>query len=161
MKSEHSEELLKFACHDQRVELEYRRNREHQIFGWTASILLAIIAALFIKSPATEKLFQTQNIFWRLLISAIIAGLTIYSISWQHYHNTKASEHKRVLASLWDKLKFFDGDSQILLSKWKDWGKKNLSIIDQLRFRSRISATAFLGIVGLMAIWIDLIFNMN
>ncbi|WP_150109408.1 hypothetical protein [Syntrophobacter fumaroxidans] len=161
MKSEHNEELLKFTYNYQKSELEYRRNREHQIFSWTASILLAIIAALFFKSPSTEILFKTQNIAWRLLFSIVVIGLTIYSIGWQHYHNTKAASHKKLIISIIDKLKLFDGNSPILSSKWRSWGTEYVGFRGQHKYPSKMSATAFLGIVGLLAIWIDFILKMN
>ena len=161
MKSEHSEELLKFAYHHQRAELDHRRNREHQIFGWTASILLAIIAALFIKSPVAERIFQTQNNAWRLLVSIIVAGLTIYAICWQHYHKNIAAKHKTMMKSIFDKLKLSDDMFPTLSSKSPKWGENYIRYVDQLKYPSKISATAFLGIIGLLAIWIDFVFKMN
>jgi hypothetical protein len=85
-------ETLRHLEKMQRDELQYRRSREFQIFTWSATILLALIAAVAVKPP---DLLARGGSAVREVLSATVLGLTYFSLAWQLQQRRSAAAHAR------------------------------------------------------------------
>lgn len=137
-------ELVKYLHEEQRDQLNYRRSREFQIFTWSATLLLAVVGLLVVKE-ADKDILITQGFGGRLLGSAVILGVGIYSSIWQSFQRKRAAEHQRILVRLAERLGCFersrsDGES-LYPYRWKSWGTKYTTFLsklyDRVRFRLR------------------------
>lgn len=149
-------ETLRHLQTQQREELQYRRSREFQIFTWSVSLLLAIIAAVLVKPPG---ILARGGVVWRAVASIVVAGLTFYSLYWQLYQRQSSAAHARVLAKIAEKLGVFDpaafgGSGPLYPDHWRDWGKRYLSFREQLAQPSKISATLLVGIIAMVSLWL-------
>jgi hypothetical protein len=84
----------------QTMELNYRRNREFQIFTWSATILIAIIGALLIRAQGSSTLFTNHGAYWKIVAGLVVTGLTFFSAKWQLEQRKFSAELQRVLASI-------------------------------------------------------------
>ena len=77
-----SDDTLKLLYEDQRKELEYRRNREHQVLTWSATILLALIGGSLVPRSKSSVLSNIGELGSTLAI-LIIFAFTAYVLVWQ------------------------------------------------------------------------------
>lgn len=150
-------DILKHLQTIQMAELNYRRNREFQIFTWSASILLAIIGALLIRAQGSSTLFTNRGAYWKIVASLVVTGLTFFSAKWQLDQRKFSVELQQVLARIRTKLGCFDanafgGAETLYPTRWKDWGTRYLTLRTQATRASKISATILLGVVALASI---------
>lgn len=149
-------ETLRHLQTKQREELQYRRSREFQIFTWSVTLLLAVIAAVLVKPP---EVLSRGGTALRAVASIIVAGLTFYSLHWQLYQRKSAATHARVLAKMAEKLGAFDpaafgGPDSLYPDHWRDWGKHYLTFREQLSRPSKLSATLLVGAIALVSLWL-------
>jgi hypothetical protein len=153
-------DVLKHLHTPQFGELHYRRTREFQIFTWSATILLAITGALLVKAQGSSTFLAGRGVIWRFLASAVVLGLTLFSVKWQLEQRKWTAELQSVLATIATKLRCFDaeafdGPEPLYPDKWKKWGTRYVTLRKQLTRPSKISATLLLGIMAFTSIWLS------
>jgi hypothetical protein len=149
-------ETLRHLQTQQREELQYRRAREFQIFTWSVTLLLAVIAAVLVKPP---DVLAKSGVVLRVVASVIVVGLTFYSLYWQLYQRKSAAAHARVLAKIAGKLGVFDpaafdGPEPLYPDHWRGWGERYLTFREQLSRPSKMSATFLVGIIAMVSLWL-------
>src|SRR5687767_669813 len=92
------------------AELNYRRNREFQIFTWSASILIAIIGALLIRAQGSSTLFTNRGAYWKLVAGLVVTGVTFFSVNgnWNSGNSRRSQQD-------------FGNDSTWLAGSLKQW----------------------------------------
>ena len=154
-------ELLRYLHEEQRDQLNYRRSREFQIFTWSAALLLAAIGILIVKEP-DKDIVILKGFYARLLGSAVILGVGIFSAVWQNFQRQRAAEHQRVLVRLAEELGCFDKISPegepLYPLRWKSWGTRYTTFLEQLGRPSKVSATLALALIAFLSLWLDLFF---
>lgn len=153
-------ELFKYLHEEQRDQLTYRRNREFQIFTWSATLLLAIVGLLIVKDPDKDVLL-TKALYARLLGSVVVLGVGTYSALWQIYQRQRAAAHQRVLVKLAEKLGCFErgpaDETTLYPYQWKSWGTRYNTFREQVTRPSKVSATMALMVIALVSIWLDIL----
>jgi hypothetical protein len=155
-------DLLKHMELIQRDELNQRRELEYKVFAWSSNILLALIGALLITKQSEGVVWLSYGIWGRVVASITIASLVVFSMQWQNknrkWHQENGSVIQRIdcLLHYYDK-GYFDptGEVTIFPENWRTgYTSTNLKIVERLRSVNYISATALLGLLALIMIWI-------
>lgn len=149
-------ETLRHLQTQQREELQYRRAREFQIFTWSVTLLLAVVAAVWVKPP---DLLAKGGVALRAIASIVVVGLTSYSLHWQLHQRKAAAAHARVLTKIAAKLGVFDpaafdGPAPLYPDHWKSWGERYITFREQLSRPSKISATFLVGVIAMVSLWL-------
>ena len=151
-----SDEPLNVLYDDQRKELEYRRNREYQIFTWSATILLALIGGSLISRSKDSVLSNIGPIGSALAVLVILA-FTVYVLFWLLHQRRCVRAHQRVLAQIALKRGWFlemtdDGRRPILPDAWKELGNADNGKVGGL---GKMAITAALGFVAMVVVWLS------
>lgn len=150
-------ELLKYLHEEQRDQLAHRRSRELNIFNWSNAILLGLIGFILSFDLSNYNLILLKYNFSQIIITSIVIGVSIFSIKWQIYQRRCAANHEKQISKLNRLLGCFDGDESLYPKKWKNWGEKNITLGQNLKYPSKLSATILSGIVALISLWIKTI----
>jgi hypothetical protein len=147
-------ETLRYLEKQQHEELQYRRSREFQIFTWSATIQLTIIAAVLVKPP---DLLARGGWISRVGLSVIVLCLTSFSLVWQLQQRRLAAMHQQVLVRIVERLGAFDpkrlggaGSEALYPEEWRGWGTRHATLSEQFRVGSKISATLAIGGIAAM-----------
>ena len=138
---------------DQRAELTFRRNREQQVFLWTAGILLAITGGTLAIPAVRETLGAVGPHAARFAALAVLA-LSTFSVIWQLRQRECMRTHQRVLAQLALRRGWFDeldvDGKPLIPEEWAQWGTAGgLSSVG-----GKVFATAGIGLAAAMALWL-------
>jgi len=141
-------DTLKHLHLQQREELQYRRSRCYQIFAWTVSILMGLIAALILKQERPA---------WSGLDKALITGLVLvisgYSAYWQRRQTEVARGQSRVIVKLLQRFHAFDEKADNLCPReWLQWGQAK-TLWQDVKKPNKIQMTLILGLVAACAVW--------
>lgn len=154
-----SKDLLLHLYNDQRAELGYRRMREHQIFTWSASLLIGITGTFLIVDPNQELVLSSLH--GRTITTLVVVALTGFSLLWQINQWNRASLHQQILARLAEELGAFrevsstDGEPWYP-AEWKQWGGNAPEVRYRINHPTKVLATALLGLLAGLAIWVPL-----
>ena len=158
-------DLLKFIFQDQRHEIAYRRERGYRIFTWSSSILSALIGALLITKQSGVVIWDAYGVWGNAVASFAVILITVYSMLWHSRNNTFRGQNAQVLSKIsrlfhcFDQGYFDDSDSALFPVEWAKYGRSG----DPSSFRRLLrklfgvnysSATALLGILALIMIWL-------
>ena len=154
--------IVKHMYDDQRAELKYRRDREFQIFSWSATMFIAMTAGLLFIDPEQESLFSAHPLVGRVVGSVVITGLALLSVEWQRVQWNRAARHQRVLARIADELGLFElrvkDGMPWYPAPWRDWGKGPRKYLEIWRFPNKMMATFLLSAVTLFTLWWPMLF---
>jgi hypothetical protein len=150
-----ADDTLKLLYDEQRKELEYRRNREYQIFTWSATVLLALIGGSLVSRSKDSVLSAIGPVGVYLAVAAVLA-FTIYVLVWLLHQRRLMRAHQRVLAQIALKRGWFDevsNDARPLLPRaWKELGNADNGKVGGL---GKMAITLFLGIVASVMVWLS------
>ena len=152
-------ELLKFVYQDQRGELKYRREREHRIFTWSSSILLALIGALLITKGTETLIWKPYGIWGNVVASAAVVLVVAYSTVWQlrttrlRGHNAQVVSRISVMLHCFEEGYFEPEGAALFPDHWGDYGRKGVKLRRRLFAANYVSATFLLGVLALFMIW--------
>ena len=152
-------ELLKFIHKDQRGEMEFRREREHRIFMWSSSLLVALIGTLLITKQTENIVWKTYGIWGNLIASLAVFLVVIFSIIWQRRNNKLRGRNATVVSRI-NKIfhcfdvGYFTNDDEMLFPK--DWqiGRKTETFFSRFFFANYVTATFLLGVLAIIMIWL-------
>src|SRR5262245_4200066 len=144
-----SDDSLEIMYEDQRKELEYRRNREYQIFTWSATILLALIGGSLV-SRSKDSVLSNIGPLGSALAVLVILAFTVYVLCWLLHQRRCMRAHQRVLAQIALKRGWFqelteDGRRRLLPDAWKELGNADNGRAGGL---GKMAITAALGLVA-------------
>jgi ABC-type transport system involved in Fe-S cluster assembly fused permease/ATPase subunit len=155
-------DLLKHMELIQRAELNQRREREYKIFTWSSNILLALIGALLI-ARQSQGIVWLQYGFWgKVTASITVVLLVIFSVQWQnknrrwHIENGGTIQRIDYLLHYYEKGHFDpEGEVTIFLERWREgYSMEDLRIVKRLTSVNYVSATAILGFLAIVMIWV-------
>jgi hypothetical protein len=138
---------------DQRAELLFRRERQHQIFTWSGGILVAIAGWALVapKAPVPATHFGVVSLV--LLASAALV-FSLCASAWQLKQRVLMSAHQRALADLAEERGWFAVHSAshgepIYPLEWRKWGRQRRAIGG---LGAKFWATIALGVIAFSAI---------
>jgi len=144
------DEVLSRVYEAQRAEIEYRRNRENEIFSWSSTILIGFVgaAALFTREKAAV-LLQT----WpgALLLATLMAIVTTLSTAWQLKQRKFLADAQKTMVEVEKAMGFYANSSFQAPSQWSAWGTRNVTLRDRIFHPSKILATVLLGGIAVLA----------
>ena len=151
-----SDDLLKSLYEDQRKELEYRRNREYQVFTWSATVFLALIGAALV-SRTRQGALAHINESGAIIGCLSIILFTAYILLWLLHQRRCMRAHQRVLAQIALKRGWFfeaiaDGSRPILPQEWRELGNADNGKVGGL---GKMAITGALGTVAVVIFWIS------
>jgi len=155
-------DLLKHMELIQRSNVEYRSEREHNIFSWSSNILLVLIGALLITKPSESVVWTAYGLLGRVVASIAVALLVAFSIQWQNRNRKQRYENAEVIQRIDHLLHYYEkgyfdlkSEATILPERWVTvYPLKDLSIAKRLRSTTYPAATAILGLLAIAMIWV-------
>ena len=163
MNEEQRIDLLKHMELIQRQAAENRDEREFRIFSWTSNILLLLIGALLIAKPSEYVVWWEYGIWGRLVASIAVAFLVVFSMQWQNRNRKWRQENGRAIQRIDRLLHYYDseyfdpaGEISVLPKEWEtEYLDKDLRIVRRLASTTYPSATAILGLLAVVMIWVS------
>ena len=148
--------LLRDIYDEQRKELEFRRNREYQIFTWAATVLLALIGGSLVTRSQDTVLSKLGTLG---IVAAILAIFlyTIYVVYWLLHQRKALRANQRVLVQIalrrgWFKELNYDGSRPLLPEEWKELGNSDGGRVGGL---GKMAISAALGLVAMLVVWVS------
>lgn len=155
-------DVLKFIYLAQREELMYRRERGYKIFTWTSNILLLLIGVLLVTRQSESIIWTAYGMWGRAIASVAILVIVAYSIRWQTENRLWHKQNTKILAGIDGILRFHDenyystaGNTTILPKERMGWGTETVNLKTQLFRVNYVSATALLGLLAILMIWLS------
>lgn len=151
-----ADDTLKLLYDEQRKELEYRRNREYQVFTWAATVLLALIGGSLVSRSQGSVLSAIGPTGVAFAVASVLA-FTVYVILWLLHQRKLMRAHQRVLAQIALKRGWFDevahnGISPLMPQAWKELGNADDGKSGGL---GKMAITLFLGMVASLVVWLS------
>ena len=141
-------EILKHLHLQQREELQYRRTRCYQIFAWTVSILIGLIAALILKQERPEWTDQDK-----VIVTGLVLVISGYSTYWQWRQTSVARGQSRIIVKLLKMFHAFDEKFDHLFEQeWLQWGQEK-SVWQDVKKPNKIQMTLILGLLAACVVW--------
>ena len=160
--AEDKTDLLKHMEIIQRSELNYRREREYKIFIWSSNILLALIGVLLVTKPSESVVWLPYGLWGKIITSVIVMLLVIFSVKWQNRNRKWHTENGHVIQKIDSLLHYYErgyfdptGEEAIFPENWwTDYPTEDLRLVKRLRSVNYVSATAILGLLAIIMIWV-------
>jgi hypothetical protein len=149
-----SDDPLKDIYDEHRRELEYRRNREYQIFTWSATVQLALIGGSLVTRSQDSVLSRIGTLGTLSAILAIFL-FTIYIVYWLLHQRKAMRAHQRVLVQIamrrgWFKELNSDRSRPLLPEAWKELGNADGGKAGGL---GKMAILFALGLVAMAVVW--------
>jgi hypothetical protein len=80
-----------------KYELDYRRNKQWNVFSWCSAILVAVIGGTSFLNRDPNHALQTG---WRVIISSAVIGLTTFACLWLTYNADRESVTAKSLEAI-------------------------------------------------------------
>ncbi len=156
-------DLLKHMELIQRSNVQYRSEREHNVFSWSSNILLVLIGALLITKPSESVVWSTYGLWGRIVASIAVVLLVAFSVQWQNRNRRQQRENGEVIQRIDHLLHYYEkgyfdpkGEITIFPEHWATvYPSKDLSITKRLRSTTYPAATAILGLLAIAMIWVS------
>lgn len=157
------QENLRFFYEMSKKEIDFLRDRQHKIFVWTSSILLASIGLLLISNNDQHLLFDFSLTNNKIIFSFIVSFYSSMSIIWIYRNRSWHRDHMIILTKIEKVLKaykkgYYLGDEYLESLFPEKWLTHNQNE-QRSSFRKLISsdynvALLILSVFTLTAIWI-------
>ena len=155
-------DLLKHMELIQRQEARVYDERQYNIFKWSSSILLAVMGALLIIEPSESVVWGSYGLTGKVIASLVILLFVGFSIQWQIRNRKQYAENGAVVQRIDELLHFYekgffdpDGEVAIFPERWKHSPTRGeINLVNRLKSLNYASATAILGLMTLVVIWI-------
>jgi len=155
-------DLLKHMEIIQRSNVQYRIERETNVFNWSSNILLILIGALLITKPSERAVWLTYGIWGRGVATVAVIFLATFSIQWQNRNRRLQRENGEVIQRIDHLLHFYEkgyfdpkGGTAIFPEHWEtQYPARDIRITKRLRSTTYPAATAILCLLAIAMIWV-------
>jgi len=158
--SEEKMELLKHILSLQNEDMNYHRDFQYKIFTWSSNMLGVLIGALLITQSNTPVVWEAYGIWGRIVASATVIIVTLFSLRWQTRHRQWHQEQRDVMTTIYKLLHCYDkgyfdpaGELTIFPERWLN-EKKDRTLSVRWKAINYISATLLLGLFAIFMIWL-------
>lgn len=158
-------DLLLYMDGVQRQEIRYRDERQHNIFTWSSSILIAVMGALIATKQSEVIIWGTYGLTGKIMASIIIAFLVFFSVQWQIRNRKYIADNGAVIQKIDYLLHYYDkgyfdpqNKESLFPEKWFQQyptPKEKLNFFSRLKSLNYTSATFILGALTLLMIWVQ------
>ena len=144
-------------------EANFRRARELKVFFWSSSIFLAITGILVVVDKSKTVLWESFGCGGKIVATATILFLTIFSIAWQNRERKFENEQKRIIAKINKQLSLFEEgcyglDKEETLypkeDRWINWGNAELQTMKRYFRGNLVTATWVLAALAIVMVWL-------
>jgi ABC-type transport system involved in Fe-S cluster assembly fused permease/ATPase subunit len=149
----------------QRQEIRYRDERQHNIFTWSSSILIAVMGALIATKQSEVIIWGAYGLTGKIMASLIIAFLVFFSVQWQIRNRKYIADNDAVIQKIDYLLHYYDkgyfdpqNTESLFPEKWFQQyptPKEKLNFWGRLKSLNYTSATFILGALTLLMIWVQ------
>ena len=125
-----------------RWEIDYRRQKQWNIFSWCSALLVATIGGtIALRTGFFSKPPTAWNVYLKSVVTFAVVVLVLYTWSWIHHSDKK---EKQALAQL-ESLELDEATKDLL--SWKRWSG--------WKYSSRV-VVALLGLAAILATWVPI-----
>ncbi|HDL01845.1 MAG TPA: hypothetical protein ENH23_06405 [candidate division Zixibacteria bacterium] len=144
-------------------EANFRRARELKVFFWTSSIFLALIGILLIVDSTKTVLWDSFGCSGKIVATATLLFLAIFSITWQNRERRFENEQKRMITKINKLFRVFEegayglGEEETLYPKedrWTNWGNAELHTMSRYFRSNLVTATWVLAVLAIAMLWL-------
>lgn len=162
----HTDQELEILLHLHKIQYEeanFRRARELKVFFWSSSIFLAITGILVVVDKTKSVLWESLGECGKLVATATILFLAIFSIIWQNRERRFENEQKRIIAKINKQLSVFEKgcfgleNEETLYpneDRWINWGNAELQSIKRYFRGNLVTATWVLAVLAIVMVWL-------
>lgn len=152
-----SKDYLSTLLVEGRNELNHRRAREMQVFGWSSAILVALIGLLLFSTGTGPSFKETYGTPGKALVTALIAGIGCFSSLWQTRQRKQADIAKTAVTNIVVAMGAFGNESNNLYpTEWNPQTRRKDSAAKNRLLSNKVLATIGLSIVGVVGVWLPI-----
>lgn len=161
--TDHELEILLHLHQIQYAEANFRRARELKVFFWSSSIFLALAGILVVVDKTKNTLWDSFGCNGKIVATATILFIAIFSIAWQNRERKFENEQKRIIAKINKQLGVFNqgayglDEGETLYPKedrWINWGAAELYTMRRYARGNLVTATWVLAVLAISMVWV-------